>query len=50
MSLIRTNIKNMALVLMAINQYVLMINLKSHQSYMSEDAAYNIINSMVEES
>ena len=35
---------------MAINQYVLMISLVSLKTYLGEDAVYNFINSMIEES
>ena len=49
-NLIQTNIKDILLLVMAINQYVLMISLVSLKTYLGEDVVYSFINSMIEES
>ena len=46
-SVVLTSIKNILLAIIAINQYVLMINLVS---LIGEDAAYNFVNSVIKES
>ena len=46
-----TNIKNMLLVVMVINSYVLIINLVSLLNHIQvEDVVYNFVSSMIEES
>ena len=49
-SLIQTNIKNILLIVIAINWYVLMISLISLLRILSKDAVYNFISCMIEES
>ena len=49
-SLIQTNIKNILLIVIAINWYVLMISLISLLRILSKDAIYDFISCMIEES
>ena len=49
-SLIQTNIKNILLIVIAINWYVLMISSISLLRILSKDAIYNFISCMIEES
>ena len=49
-SLIQTNIKNILLIVIAINWYVLMISLISLLRILSKDVIYNFISCMIEES
>ena len=50
-SAMRTNIKNMLLLIMAIKQYVLIISLVSLLGlYLGKDVVYSFINSMIKES
>ena len=49
-NLIQTNIKNILLIVIAINWYVLMISSISLLRILSKDAIYNFISCMIEES
>ena len=49
-NLIQTNIKNILLIVIAINWYVLMISLISLLRILSKDANYYFISCMIEES
>ena len=49
-SLIRTNIKNILLAVMATNSCVLVISLVSFLNHINKDAVYNFIKIMIKES